>query len=86
MDFLSSHPSPIFLHNEEYIEFELETYWKKIDKIGNDLLIRMSKEDEPKFYAYLNKICKDKKAELKCSVCNERFYSYSGLMGHGCFK
>ena len=44
MNFLLSPPTPFFVSPE---------HKKRIEQIQNDFLYRMKKEDEPKFYAYL---------------------------------
>jgi len=61
MAFEISNPSPIFLPNEDYIEWEQNNYWKKIDNIGNDFLERLEPQLEPKFYAWFSKICREKR-------------------------
>lgn len=55
---------PIFLHNEQWIEYEQNNYWRKIDKIQNEFLVRLPNHKEPEFYAYFSQICKERKNEL----------------------
>jgi len=64
MNFDMQKPSPIFLVNEVYIEYEQNNYWKKIDRISNDFLERLDPKLEPKFYAYFSKICRERKNEV----------------------
>ena len=61
MTFEISNPSPIFLHNEEWIEYEQDNYWRRIDKLQNEFLERLPDREEPRFYAYFNKICQEKR-------------------------
>ena len=61
MSFESKNPSPIFLHNEEWIEYEQNNYWRKIDKLQNEFLVRLDPKLEPEFYAYFSRICQEKR-------------------------
>ncbi len=61
MDSFFKNPSPIFLHNEEYIDWEQDNYWRKIDRISNEFLVRLPKSEEPEFYDYFSKICRERK-------------------------
>ena len=61
MTFEMQNNPPIFLHNEEWIEFEQDNYWKKINKIQESFLERLDDYNEPKFYAYFNKICQERR-------------------------
>ena len=61
MDSFFKNPSPIFLPNEEYIKYEQDNYWRKIDRIQNEFLCRLPKSEEPEFYAYFSKICKERR-------------------------
>ena len=45
MNFLLTTPTPFFVSDPEHR--------KRIEQIQEDFLWRMKKEDEPKFYAYL---------------------------------
>ena len=46
----SGNPTPFFISDP--------TYKKKIERIQEDFLYRMRKEDEIKFYTYLNNLIK----------------------------
>ena len=61
MIFKSKNPSPIFLHNEEWIEYEQDNYWRRIDRLQNEFLVRLDPRLEPKFYAYFSNICKERR-------------------------
>ena len=61
MSFKISNPSSIFLHNEQWIEYEQDNYWKRIDKLQNEFLERLPDKEEPRFYAYFSNICKERR-------------------------
>ena len=50
MFFQLSRPTPFFIHDEKFK--------KKMEKISEEWLYRMKKEDEPLFFAYLNALVK----------------------------
>ena len=49
-------PIPFFISDK--------VYKKKMDKVGEDFLYRMKKEDEPEFFAYLNNLIKVREGKI----------------------
>ena len=82
MDFLSSHPSPIFFQTkaEELDELIFKERMRRLEKRMNEIATDMTNEESYKLVAWL------KKRTLFCERCNLQFYSNEGFVMHGCFK
>jgi hypothetical protein len=79
MSFLSSKPTPFFILDKEFR--------KKMDQIQEDFLCRLEKEKEPLFFYYLNQLTKlAEPSQIRCSKCNNKFYSNVGFAQHVCEK
>ena len=65
MRFDISNPSPTFLVNETFLDLELDNYWRKIDKIQNEFLVRLPKSEEPEFYEFFSKVCRERRNERR---------------------
>lgn len=65
MYFDISNPHPSFLVNEAFLDLESECYWRKIDKIQNEFLVRLPKSEEPEFYEFFSRICRERRNERR---------------------